>query len=87
LQQWLAGAESGPLGQNPLLASLRSEYTQFRDSIAGVRRMMLEGQQSQAVWMIENGDYARHSLRIKRLLIDLQLNPGVTSPLLAASHA
>ncbi|MGH8506369.1 MAG: hypothetical protein ACRETM_10465 [Stenotrophobium sp.] len=87
LQRWLASAESGPLGKNPLLASLQSEYTQFRDSITGVRQMMLDDQQAQAVWMIEHGNYARHSLRIKRLLIDLQLKPYASSPALAASHA
>ncbi|MGH8539434.1 MAG: hypothetical protein ACRETW_02885 [Stenotrophobium sp.] len=87
LGRWLSEVKPGALSNDTLLKALKDEYEQFYLSAMNIVQQAREGNLPGALHDLEHGSHVRHSLRITRLLIDLEIRQSRPDTTLAPSQA
>lgn len=76
LGKWIYGAGGNKYGSNPMFGVLKQTHMNFHKSAGEIIRTVDAGDAKQALTMLNSGEYARHSHRVKsdlaRLSIELE---------------
>jgi len=78
LGKWIYGGGGAKYGSHPLFPDLKQTHMQFHRAAGDIIRTVDAGDREKARTMLNSGDYARHSYRIKselaRLSLELESN-------------